>query len=527
MNLFYKTPSRNFVVIDVEYASFPEQSICQFGLAVVRDAKIIKTRRWSIQPIGNRYDGQTTAIHGMTSETTQDSPTLPEVWPEIAEYLRGEEIWAHNAACVEVPVIEKNLNAYNIPHEPYVIYDSMRLYIRPDKKYWNDGIGLENCLYALGLPCDNHHDAAEDSAMCAQIIIAVLNGQVPDWKLSDEKMERVNAERLKRKEEARVVRQAQQLDLFAEALSSTSIDCNASLHHSPTIFDKEYGDAEDGIDEVDYNKLNTSETNPLFGCNVVVTGFFHIARRQLLKALDAMGAKRNNSITKKTQVVLIGERNVGPKKLNDITTLIHNGYNIARITGDEQLNRVLYESSLTAADFAIPEAAKKELNFTLGHFRKHKHNLVYPQNNIASVELYFPKHFASDAQLLYQICGNLGAFGNWDLNPQVTHVVLPLDTVAKLQKNEKDCVIREYEEWYNNSRAVTFSAQFVTEHDILKFARERIVRNGDEITGKLYTAYLTSLSIDPENDYKFGLAVARRNYEKEISRATQETQHSK
>ena len=515
MNLFYKVPSRDFVVIDVEYASFPEQSICQFGLAVVRDARITEIKRWNIQPIGNRYDEQTTAVHGMVAETTQHCPQLPDVWPEIFKYLDGEELWAHNADSVESPVIEKNLNAYNIAHEPLVIYDSMRLYIRPDKKPWNCGIGLENCLYALGLPCKNHHDAAEDSAMCAQIIIAVLNNQVPDWKLSDEMMEQVNAERIKQKEEAQVTHQAKQLDLFADALCSTSVDCNKSLNHSPTIFDKVYSNAEDGTDEVDYKRLNISNTNPLYDCSVVVTGFFHIARKQLQKALDSMGAKRSNNITKKTQVVLIGERNVGPKKLNDITTLIHNGYNIARITGDEQLDRVLYDSSLTATDFAIPEAAKKELNFTLAHFRKYKHSLIYPQNSIACAELYFPDHFAGDTQLLYQICGNLGAFGNWDLNPQITHVVLPLETVAKLQKNEKDCVIREYEEWYNHSRAVTFSAQFVTEHDILKFARERIVRNGDDVTERLYAAYLNSLGIDAENDYKYGLAVARRNYKKE------------
>ena len=190
-------------------------------------------------------------------------------------------------------------------------------------------------------------------------------------------------------------------------------------------------------------RLNTSETNPLYGCNVVVTGFFHIGRKQILKALEAMGAKRGNQISKKTQAVLIGERNVGTKKLSDITTLIHNGYNIARITGDVQLDKVLYDRSLSAADFLIPEVAKKELNFTVSHFRKHKQSLTFPVNSIAGAELYFPQHFDGNASLFYQICGNLGAFGNWELNPQVTHVVLPLSTVSKLQHNQKDDVILE------------------------------------------------------------------------------------
>ena len=74
MDKNYKKPSRDFVVIDVEYAAFPEQSICQFGLAVVRDAKIVKTQRWNIQPCENRYDDQTIAVHGMTPETTKNCP---------------------------------------------------------------------------------------------------------------------------------------------------------------------------------------------------------------------------------------------------------------------------------------------------------------------------------------------------------------------------------------------------------------------------------------------------------------------
>ena len=519
----YKTPSRDFVAIDVEYATRHDQSICQFGLAVVRNAKIVEVRSWYIQPLGNKYDEQTTEVHGMTSETTADCPILPEVWPEIAMYLDGSEIWAHNAISVEVPVIEKNLRAYAIHHTPYVIYDSMRLFIREDTNRWNGGIGLESCLYAFGLPCENHHDAGEDAAMCAQVLIAFLNGQKPNWILADETMKRVKEMHSLQKEKERAEHQACQLDLFSDALTSTSLS-SCTNQHAPSIFYKEYSDLDDGIDEVDYSRLNVANTNPLFGCNVVITGFFHISRSQLRKALDAMGATRSNTVTKKTQAVLIGERNVGPKKLQEITNLIHNGYNIARITGDEQLDSLLYDTSLSAKDFAIHEPAKKELNFTLNHYLKHKYALSYPNNSIANKELYFPDHFGGDMQLLCQICGNLGAFGNWDLNPQVTHVVLPLSTVAILQNRGKDDVIREYEEFYNRSLAVTFDASFVTEHDILKFVRERIVRQNDEVTARLYVAYLQSAGIDPENDYKFGLAVARRNYAKEMSNAVQDAQ---
>ena len=515
MRTHYRLPSRNFVAIDVEYATSNDQSICQFGLAVVQDAIIVETRRWNIQPINNKYDKSTSDVHGMTSETTKDCPILPEVWPEISSYLDGSEIWAHNGLSVEDHVIEKNLAAYNIPHEHYQIYDSMQLFIRQDTSIWNAGCGLENCLYAMGLPCEHHHDAGDDAAMCAQIIIALLNGKRPDWKLSDDMMKQKKEERKRKESEEHAAHQAKQLDLFSDALTSTSQDSATGKQYAPSIFDKGYNENDDGTDNVNFSLLNTSEANPIWGCNVVITGFFHISRNQLRQALDAMGAKRSNTITKKTQVVLIGERNVGPKKLEDLTNLIHNGYNIARITGDELLDKLLYDTTANTKVFAIPEPAKKELNFTLNHYQKNKYPLIYPNNSIAGAELYFPDHFSGDVRILGQICGNLGAFGNWDLNTDVTHVVLPLSTVAILQQRGKDEVVREYEEYYNKSRAVTFDACFITEHDILKFVRERIVRQNDEVTGKLYKEYLTSAGIDAEADYKFGLAVARRNYEKE------------
>ena len=521
MNTSYKTPSRDFVAVDVEFATRKEQSICQFGLAVVRDAQIVETRRWIIQPKNNFYDAITSNVHKMTAATTAKCPTLPDVWDEIASYLDGMELWAHNAASVEASILEKNLSAYAIPHKPYLIYDSRRLYIRPDREKWNKDNSLENCLYALGLPCENHHDAAEDAAMCAQIIIAVINGKEPDWELSDKTMEHVKEERGKFEAAQKVARQAQQLDLFSTALTSTALDCDHSRQHAPTLFEKTYNEGEDGVDPIDFNHLNTEESNPLYGCTVVVTGFFHVSRRQLLKALDAIGAKRCSSITKKTQVVLIGERNAGPKKLKDLTNLIHNGYNIARITGDEQLDQVLYDSSLTASDFAIPEPAKKELNFTVSHFRKHHHMLSYPVNTIATRELYFPPTgFMGSLDIFCQMCGNLGSFGNWDYNPQVNLVVLPNTSVEALQHNTKDDVIRGFETYYNSLRAVTFDVEFITERDILKFIRERIVRCDDDVTGKLYTLYLQSAGIDPEKDFKYGLAAARDTYEKEIEQQT-------
>jgi DNA polymerase-3 subunit epsilon len=512
----YHEPSNNFVAIDVEYAD-SEQNICQFGLVVVQDGRVVEPAlNWIIQPPENRYEQKQMNVHHMTPADTVNAPTFKEVWPEIEPYLRNAEIWAHNAASAEESALRKCLERAGIECFPYVIYDSMRLYIRPDRNQWNSGNGLRACLYAVGLPCNHHHDAGADAMLCAQIIIAHQQGVVPDWQKSDCLMAEYEASKKTELNAKEKRYQAQQLELFGDVVSSSS-SSDSDDTFKPTFFHKDYDSSQDGTDNIDVSRLNTNESNPLYGASIVLTGFFHIKRNQLRDALKKMGAVLKPTITKNVQAVLLGERNVGPSKMVDLKTLIHNGYNIARISGDADLDRLLYDSSLTPQDFAIPTAARKDLNFTVGHFRKHHHTLAYPVNTIASRELFFPSTgFMGRLDIFCQMCGNLGAFGNWDYNSQVNLVVLPNASVEALQKNEKDEVIRGFEAYYNSQRAVTFDAEFITERDILKFVRERIVRCNDDVTGELYKLYLQSANIDPEKDYKYGLAVAREAYEKEM-----------
>jgi len=474
----YPSPSTSFVAIDVEYCD-DEHNICQFGLSVVRDCQITEQRCWNIQPPGNHYDAKYYSHNHLRPEDTVNSPSFSNVWTEIEPYLRDKEIWAHNATSAEQSILEKNLRLNGIVSGTYNVYDSIRLYIRPDKKQWNEGNGLRACLYAVGLPCENHHDAGADASMCAQIIIAHLQGVEPDWDLADRKME----DYMKNKPELK-----------------------------SSFFFNSFNKEQDGTDSVNVRNLNTSVTNPIYGANVVLTGFFHISRKQLREALKAMGAILKSGVTKNVQVVLVGEKNVGPNKIRDLETLIHNGYNIARIEGDVNLDRLLYDKTLTPEDFSVPAVANKNLNFTINHFRKHHHKFVFPKNSIATKELFVPQTgFMGELPALRQMFGNLGAYANHDYFPQINIVVLPNSSIEALQRGEKDGVIREFENYYNSQNSVTFNADFITERDFLKFVRERIVYNGDMATGKLYIRYLHSAGIDSEKDFKYGLEVVRRS----------------
>ena len=78
----------NFIAIDFETATGKRASICEAGICVVRDGKIVETRSWLVRPQGNSYSYWNMQIHGIRPNDTADSPEFPEVWTEISKYLK-------------------------------------------------------------------------------------------------------------------------------------------------------------------------------------------------------------------------------------------------------------------------------------------------------------------------------------------------------------------------------------------------------------------------------------------------------
>ena len=335
-------PSPNFVAIDIEYAD-SAQNICQFGLAVVRELKIVEQKCWNIQPPGNSYEERYTNIHHMTAADTENAPAFPEAWREIEPYLQGQKLWAHNAASVEQPILNKNLDRHNIPHKLYWINDSRELYKRP--KCLEKGNGLEQCCMALGIPCKDHHNAGADAYMCAEIIIAHMKDKEPNW----EGVPMTNEEMRKNKQKKRILHLGEFLEYFASTPSGkedvlaeiSSTFCGAEPQVID-VFDKGDKTTEGKTESVDFSRLDKSESNPLYGKKVNVTGRFSLSRKEIEAAMEAMGAKLVPKPARNTDAVILGTRNVGPNKLCGIEEQEAKGHNIALIVGDADLNALLY-----------------------------------------------------------------------------------------------------------------------------------------------------------------------------------------
>ena len=106
----------DFIALDVESAC-TDHMICQLGICIVADKKIVGSKSWLIQPPTNKYDRQCVKVHHITAEMTQNSPTFDYVWPEIKEYLTDTSIVAHNAANFDEVALRKNLAYYHIDVE--------------------------------------------------------------------------------------------------------------------------------------------------------------------------------------------------------------------------------------------------------------------------------------------------------------------------------------------------------------------------------------------------------------------------
>ena len=110
---------RDFAAIDFETANGQRTSVCSVGVVVVRGGRPSESIYRLIRPYPNYYSAFTTAIHGLTRSDTENAPSFPDVWGEIAPRIEGLPLVAHNS-----PFDEGCLRAvhahYGLPFPVYV-----------------------------------------------------------------------------------------------------------------------------------------------------------------------------------------------------------------------------------------------------------------------------------------------------------------------------------------------------------------------------------------------------------------------
>lgn len=271
-----------FTAFDVETANQNRNSICQIGLTRVENGITVFSKNYFVKPPNNEYDIWNSGIHNITEEVTEFSQTFPNVWFEISQYLDGQQVVAHNLD-FDLDCLLSTLYYYNLP----------KVNFNGHCTYKMSNLKLIDLVESLGLEVLNHHDAKNDSKMCAEAYLKLLNGSIP------------NLTAITKKNESKFNGH--------EKLSGDILKQNLNEANKDSFF---------------YNK------------KVVFTGVLEsINRVDCAKIVQSKGADINTAISKKTDIVILG-KNAGPSKMKEVEKLNVEGANI-QIINEKELMDIL------------------------------------------------------------------------------------------------------------------------------------------------------------------------------------------
>lgn len=160
-----------WIAIDFETASRERASACALGLAVIEDGRIVEERDWLIRPPGNHFEHWNTRIHGIHADLVAQEPEFDELWPEIAPYLEGVVILAHNAP-FDIGVLRSELSRCGLEAPVTAGYHCT---VRISRRAWPDLADhkLSSVCRHCGIDL-THHQAASDARACASIALRCL-----------------------------------------------------------------------------------------------------------------------------------------------------------------------------------------------------------------------------------------------------------------------------------------------------------------------------------------------------------------
>ncbi len=166
----------NFIAIDFETATGKRASICEAGICVVRNGKVVETKSWLVRPEDNAYSYWNIQVHGIQPKDTVHAPEFPEVWAEILEYLDEIPVLvAHNAA-FDISCIRKSIELYGLDKPEVDYYCSLRA------ARYNYDFGCNTLDYLcdrFNIPEGKHHRAGDDAEMCARLFLREIEDA--DW----------------------------------------------------------------------------------------------------------------------------------------------------------------------------------------------------------------------------------------------------------------------------------------------------------------------------------------------------------
>lgn len=158
----------DFIAIDFETATAKRASICEAGICVVKDGKIVETKSWFVKPPFNEYSIFNIQIHGIRPRDTMFAPDFSKVWEEILEYLKETPVLVAHNASFDISCIRKSLEYYGLKKPDLVYYCSLKA---ARHLYGFCCNSLDYLCKQFGIPEGTHHRAGDDAEMCARLFL--------------------------------------------------------------------------------------------------------------------------------------------------------------------------------------------------------------------------------------------------------------------------------------------------------------------------------------------------------------------
>ncbi len=271
----------SFVAIDVETMTPELTSVCAVGLVKVVDGVITQKFYSLVRPIPDNRPERNTRIHGITDAMVENAPAWDELWPYISGFFTSRLVVCHNAG-TDITALGRLNEYYGVDFCNYECIDTYQL----------TGQSLKEACCQREIPLEAHHDALCDATACAELLLAE-EGIVHSYRPSDSLSIRHGGHG------------APLVSLDYIEMSRVSHDTKMPLR----------------ADEV------ANKNTPFFQKKVVITGTLQAfpVREELAALLKRYGADINSSISKRTNIVIIGE-GAGPKKMEKIYQLMDDGY---------------------------------------------------------------------------------------------------------------------------------------------------------------------------------------------------------
>lgn len=264
----------DYVAIDFETATSAMSSACAIGIVAVKDLDIVDYYYSLIQPPNNFYSDRNVSVHGITPDLTENAPTFSELWPEIEHFFDTHTpVVAHNAG-FDMSVFRASLKA-DIPNFIYI--DTMNM----GSCLFNQRLSLVKCAEMMNINLDefNHHNAQEDSWLCALIMKAGL--------------ERFDCLTI--------------WEFLAKNPQFVSRHFSDVQDHTPSHFRPKDRRSFDYTRPSDICcTKSVDENSPLYGKTVVFTGQLSIDRAEAMQLAVNAGACVKTAVSRKTNILVVG-----------------------------------------------------------------------------------------------------------------------------------------------------------------------------------------------------------------------------